>query len=223
MGPVLPGGQRRVSAADLPALAEAWGEMPLPPYIERAAPDPTDRQRYQTVYARHDGSAAAPTAGLHFTDELLGRLADRGVQRAAVTLHVGLGTFQPMREARLAAHDMHEETYCVSPETAAAVAACEARGGRVICVGTTSLRALESWQRAGRPDDGMWRATRLFLHPGDGPRLRCALMTNFHLPGSTLLVLVASILGRERTLTLYRRAIDSGYRFYSYGDALLLL
>jgi len=220
---VLPGGQRAVAGDDLAAAAEAWGEMPLPPYIQRDAPDPADRERYQTRFARHEGAAAAPTAGLHFSDSLLQELDDRGVHRVSVTLHVGLGTFQPMRSEQLLDHPMHEEVYRVPSETAAAVAACEARGGRIVCVGTTSLRALESWHRADRPTDGMTRSTRLFLHPGDGPRLRCALMTNFHLPGSTLLVLVASILGRPATQDLYAAAIADGYRFYSYGDALLLL
>lgn len=225
VGEVLDGGARLVRAedGDLPSLMERWGEMPLPPYIERAAPDAADRERYQTLFAAHEGAVAAPTAGLHFTPDILAALAARDISHACVTLHVGAGTFAPVRVEELDRHAMHTEPYAVPPATAEAIAATEARGGRIVCVGTTSARSLESWHRAGRPTDGALRPTDLFLHPGDPPTLDFALLTNFHLPKSTLVVLVASILGRERTLALYRHAVDAGYRFFSYGDACLFL
>ncbi len=219
-------GARSVAAADGPldeALLSAWGELPLPPYIERPAPDPRDRERYQTVFAAHPGAVAAPTAGLHFSPPLLTRVHARGIRIAPVTLHVGSGTFRPVRAATLAGHAMHAEAWRVPPETAAAVADAEARGSRVVAVGTTSCRTLEAWHRAGRPVDGAWRRTDLFLHPGAPPTLPLSLLTNFHLPGSTLLMLVASLLGRERTLALYSDALEEGYRFFSYGDAMLIL
>ncbi len=220
------GGTRRLEALDCPideALLEAWGEMPLPPYIARSAPDPADAERYQCVFAEQPGAVAAPTAGLHFTEELLASLAARGVELARVTLHVGPGTFQPVRSSTLEGHDMHSERYCVPAGTAAAVVSAQACGGRIIAVGTTACRSLESWQRAGRPTDGAWRETELFLHPANPPELQLGLLTNFHLPGSTLLMLVAAFLGRERALALYDTAVQRGYRFYSYGDALLIL
>jgi S-adenosylmethionine:tRNA ribosyltransferase-isomerase len=205
-------------------LLDEWGEMPLPPYIERAlAPSPADRDRYQTVYAEAGEAVAAPTAGLHFTKLLLQELADSGIEHARVTLEVGAGTFQPVRTPRLSDHLMHEESYTVPAATAAAVERTESAGGRVVAVGTTSCRSLESWHRLGRPSDGATRRTRLFLRPGDPPRMEMSLLTNFHLPGSTLLALVAALLGRRRTLDLYGTAIGAGYRFYSYGDASLLL
>jgi len=204
---------------------ERVGLMPLPPYIRRERDDPRsalDRERYQTVYAREPGAAAAPTAGLHFTEELLDRLAALGVERASVTLHVGEGTFRPVEVEDLAAHAMHPERSRVPEETVAAVERCRARGGRVVAVGTTSVRALES---AVGPD-GRLRATdgetRLFLRPGSPFQVVDALMTNFHLPRSTLLMLVSAFAGRERTLRLYGEALAAGYRFYSYGDAMLL-
>jgi len=202
-------------------LLDCWGEMPLPPYIDRSdGPELDDRSRYQTVYARCDGSVAAPTAGLHFTERHLDRLADRGVSRAHVTLHVGAGTFAPLRTERLDEAELHEEYYCVPTATAEAASGCS---GRLVAVGTTGCRTLESWHRVGRPEDGALRPTRLFLHPGDPPRLPMSLLTNFHLPGGSLVTLVAAFLGRERTLELYRQAIDLDYRFYSYGDAMLIL
>jgi len=219
-------GTRIVRGVDvaLAELLEEWGEMPLPPYIRRAdAPDPADRARYQTVFARAPGAVAAPTAGLHFDDLLRAALRARGVREATVTLHVGAGTFAPVRCDDLADHPMHAETYAVPAATAAAVIETLEAGRRVVAVGTTSLRSLESWHRAGRPTDGAWRSTRLFLRPGHPPQLPAALLTNFHLPRSTLLMLVASILGRARTLSLYADAIRRGYRFYSYGDCSLLL
>ena len=219
-------GTRRVFGAgvdlDEPLLA-AWGEPPLPPYIERSEPQPADRERYQTVFAAHPGAVAAPTAGLHFSAELIEALRARGVHTAELTLHVGPGTFQPVRCETVSGHAMHEEVYRVPPAAACAVEEAEARGSRIVAVGTTSCRSLEAWHRAGRPHDGVWRTTDLFLHPGAPTQLALCLLTNFHLPGSTLLMLVASFLGRERCLALYREALAAGYRFYSYGDATLLL
>ena len=212
---------------DLDATLEAVGRMPLPPYIRRDpqgdARDDLDRHRYQTVYASHPGAVAAPTAGLHFTEELLADLKALGVRRAAVTLHVGLGTFSPVQVDEVEEHEMHAEAYDVPAATVAAIAACRAAGGRVLAVGTTAVRALESSVDA----EGMLVAgageTRLFLKPGDELRVVDGLLTNFHLPGSTLLLLVSALAGRERVLRLYAEALERGYRFYSYGDAMLLL
>ena len=231
-GPTLIVGERRADGTrsvrcpdgPLADVLQVWGEMPLPPYIGRAdGPRAADRARYQTVFATTAGAVAAPTAGLHFDADLRAGLATRGVVEALVTLHVGAGTFAPVRVDDLAAHPMHAETYRVPPETARAVERALAAGRRVVAVGTTSLRSLESWHRAGRPVDGAWRSTRLFLRPGHPAELEVALLTNFHLPRSTLLMLVASFLGRERTLSVYSDAAARGYRFYSYGDCSLLL
>lgn len=208
-------------------VLERTGRMPLPPYIERDPEgdprDALDRERYQTVYAREPGAVAAPTAGLHLTEDLLGAMEERGVERAVVTLHVGAGTFLPVTTPRVEDHRMHAERFTVPAETAAAVAGCRRRGGRVIAVGTTSVRALES----ACDEDGVVGEregeTRLFLKPGDRMRAVDGLLTNFHLPGSTLLMLVCALAGRERVLGLYREAVAAGYRFYSYGDAMLLL
>lgn len=232
IGPTIVVGERREDGTrtvrgvrgPLAEALDGWGEMPLPPYIARqTGPAAEDRERYQTVFARVLGAVAAPTAGLHFDDALRDRLARRGVREATVTLHVGAGTFAPVRAADLAAHPMHRESYQVPVATALAVDETLAAGGRVVAVGTTSLRSLESWHRAGRPRDGAWRSTDLFLRPGHPPLLDAALLTNFHLPRSTLLMLVASLLGRERTLSIYADAAARGYRFYSYGDCSLLL
>jgi S-adenosylmethionine:tRNA ribosyltransferase-isomerase len=201
------------------ALARA-GALPLPPYIRRA-PGAEDADRYQTVVARAPGSAAAPTAGLHFTPELLARLDARGVARAAVTLHVGPGTFLPVRGEDLGAHRMHGERYEVPPAAAAAFEACRARGGRVIAVGTTTVRTLESAHDGAGLRVGPGR-TELFIRPGHPFRATDSLVTNFHLPRSTLLVLVCAFAGRDRVLRAYREAIDHGYRFFSYGDAMWL-
>jgi S-adenosylmethionine:tRNA ribosyltransferase-isomerase len=202
------------------AALEAVGHVPLPPYIRRpdAAPD---RERYQTVYARVPGSAAAPTAGLHFTPGLLGRLEARGVSRATVTLHVGPGTFLPVREDDLSQHRMHEEPYDVPAVTAAAFAACRERGGRVVAVGTTALRTLESALSGGKLRPGPGR-TSLFVIPGYGFQAVDGMVTNLHLPRSTLLMLVCALGGRERVLAAYREAVRERYRFYSYGDAMLV-
>jgi S-adenosylmethionine:tRNA ribosyltransferase-isomerase len=204
------------------AVFERAGHVPLPPYVER--PDrPEDAQRYQTVYAVQPGAVAAPTAGLHFTPELLAALETRGVRRAAVTLHVGPGTFQPVKVERVEEHRMHAERFVLPQATVDAVRATRAAGKRVVAVGTTVVRVLESC--AGSDGELSARAgtTDLFLWPGARFRVVDALLTNFHLPRSTLLMLVCAFAGRERVLRLYREAIELGYRFYSYGDAMLLL
>lgn len=212
------------SKGSVEELLERFGEMPLPPYIERAAGGrEEDRERYQTVYAQRPGAVAAPTAGLHFTPELLRSLAERGVQRAQVTLHVGLGTFLPVQVDDIEQHRMHAERYLVEQDCVQAVAACRRRGGRVIAVGTTSVRALESsLDEQGQVMAGSG-STRLFIRPGYSLRAVDGLLTNFHLPGSTLLMLVSAMSGRDRLLALYEEAIQHSYRFYSYGDAMLLL
>ena len=224
-----PGAEWRVSlmpkdGSDEAELLEECGRMPLPPYIERKldADKSADALRYQTVYATKSGAVAAPTAGLHFTPELLESLEQRGVRIAKVTLHVGAGTFKPVSAERLDEHVMHSERYELSEGTVALVNETRAGGGRVVAVGTTSVRVLESCVDAG----GILRAgsgeTRLFLSPGSRFHVVDVLMTNFHLPKSTLLMLVSAFAGRERTLALYKEAIREGYRFYSYGDAMLL-
>jgi S-adenosylmethionine:tRNA ribosyltransferase-isomerase len=206
--------------AALEAALATEGRIPLPPYIRRA-PSAEDVERYQTVFARAPGSAAAPTAGLHFTPELLAALAARGVERAAVTLHVGPGTFLPFRGETLEGHTMHEERFEVPEATARAFAACRHRGGRVVAVGTTAVRTLESAWRDGGLSPGPGR-TSLFIQPGHAFRAVDALVTNFHLPRSTLLVLVCAFGGRDRVLAAYRSAVEAQYRFFSYGDAAFL-
>ena len=205
---------------ELAAAIEREGRVPLPPYIRRAPTD-SDRERYQTILARVPGSAAPPTAGLHFTEDLLGRLAARGVARTTVTLHVGPGTFLPVRSDDVDAHRMHEERYEVPVEAARAFAACRAARGRIVAVGTTSVRTLES-----AFDDGALRVgpgrTSIFIRPHHRFRAVDALVTNLHLPRSTLLMLVCAFAGRERVLAAYREAVARGYRFFSYGDAMLL-
>jgi S-adenosylmethionine:tRNA ribosyltransferase-isomerase len=205
----------------LEAWLERHGEVPLPPYIAHPA-DAADAERYQTVYARHPGAVAAPTAGLHFDDAMLAALDARGVARAFVTLHVGAGTFQPVQTEDLAAHRMHSERFHVPADTVAAIARARAAGGRILAVGTTSLRALE----AAAGQDGTVRAgdaeTDLFILPGYRFRAVDRLLTNFHLPRSTLLMLVSAFAGRERIRTAYEHAVAGRYRFFSYGDATLL-
>lgn len=205
---------------------ERFGRMPLPPYIRRGkGADPQrelDRDRYQTVYARSKGAIAAPTAGLHFTPQLLQELDAHGVERACVTLHVGAGTFLPVTADDAEDHEMHSEEFALSEETVDAVHRTRARGGRVIAVGTTSVRVLES---CAQPDGVLAAArgrTSIFLRPGSPFHVVDGLLTNFHLPRSTLLMLVAAFAGRERVLALYAEAVRAGYRFYSYGDAMLL-
>ncbi len=211
-------------AGGLLAAAERIGEVPLPPYIARpSGPSAADRERYQTVYARAAGSAAAPTAGLHFTPRLLDALAARGIERAAVTLHVGLGTFAPLRGDDLDGVDqLHAERFTVTDEAAARIAAARAAGRPVIAVGTTTVRTLESaCDDAGRVRAGAGE-TRLFIRPGHRFRAVDGMLTNFHLPRSSLLMLVAAFAGRDRVLAAYRDAVARGYRFYSFGDAMLI-
>ena len=199
----------------------ACGEVPLPPYIDRP-PDAGDDERYQTVYARPPGSVAAPTAGLHFDESLLGRLEERGVAFEYVTLHVGAGTFEPMRVEDLTEHRMHSEYAQLSESVAERIARTRREGGRVICVGTTSLRVLESAAAGGEvvPYAGH---TDLFIYPGYRFRATDALLTNFHLPESTLLMLVCAFAGTDNVLAAYRHAVAAGYRFFSYGDAMFVL
>ncbi len=198
----------------------ALGEMPLPPYITRADADPQDSERYQTVFARAPGSVAAPTAGLHFTPRLLDAIRARGVAIAELILHVGIGTFRPLRAEDLAAGTLHAERFELSEPTARAVADTRARGGRVCAVGTTSARVLESCADGAGGVTARAGETRLLLAPGSAFRVVDALLTNFHLPRSSLLLLVAAFAGREPVLAAYREAITLGYRFYSYGDAM---
>jgi len=206
--------------SDVFALLETHGRLPLPPYIEHAA-DAYDETRYQTVYAKAPGAVAAPTAGLHFDQALLDRLAAKGVNCAFVTLHVGAGTFQPVRVENLTEHQMHSEWYTVTPETVAAIQAAKAGGGRVVAVGTTSLRALESASQSGQVQAGS-ADTRLFITPGYRFKTVDRLITNFHLPKSTLLMLVSAFAGYDNIRAAYAHAIQQQYRFFSYGDAMLL-
>ena len=205
---------------DAHALLERYGSVPLPLYIARPA-DGADMARYQTVYARERGAVAAPTAGLHFDDVLLEALRDRGVVVAWITLHVGAGTFQPVRQPELARHQMHEEWYHVPQVTVDAVNRARASGGRVLAVGTTTLRALES-AAAGGALESRSGETRLFVLPGHRFRVVERLLTNFHLPRSTLLMLVSAFGGMDNIRRAYRHAIEQRYRFYSYGDAMLI-
>jgi S-adenosylmethionine:tRNA ribosyltransferase-isomerase len=212
----------RVAAPGKPVtqLLAELGHMPLPPYIERAD-DAADRERYQTVYASRDGSVAAPTAGLHFDEALFAALAERGIARTEVTLHVGAGTFQPVRAEAIEDHVMHAEYLEVGEDACAAVADARARGGRVVAVGTTAVRSLETAAAGG--DLAPYRGdTRLFIYPGY--RFRCvdAMVTNFHLPESTLLMLVSAFAGRDAVLAAYEAAVAERYRFFSYGDAMFL-
>jgi len=201
----------------------AIGETPLPPYIRREAARPEDAPRYQTVYARVPGSVAAPTAGLHLSEALLARLVARGVEIADLVLHVGPGTFRPLSPAQLASGRLAREVFSLPVETAERIAAARARGGRGVAVGTTSARVLETRAtQDGRVEPGAGE-TDLFLRPGSPFRVVDALLTNFHLPRSSLLLLVAAFAGRERILAAYAEAIRAGYRFYSYGDAMLVL
>lgn len=202
-------------------VLEAFGKVPLPPYIEHAA-EKSDEGRYQTVYAKYPGAVAAPTAGLHFTDELLERLKGKGVDIEYVTLHVGAGTFQPVRVEKLSEHHMHSEWYSMPADVAEKINRAKAEGRRVIAVGTTSLRTLESAaDRIGHVEAGA-RDTTLFITPGYTFRIVDALVTNFHLPKSTLVMLVSALVGRERILEAYRHAVDAKYRFFSYGDACFI-
>jgi S-adenosylmethionine:tRNA ribosyltransferase-isomerase len=215
---------------DLESHLSRHGEVPLPPYIKRAAPHPADHERYQTVYARVPGAVAAPTAGLHFTPELLAALEARGIRRAAVTLHVGPGTFAPLRADALDGQTLHPERYEVPAATAHAIAETRAHGGRVLAVGTTVVRALEAAVGQDGPEATVVRAgqgqTSIFLRPGHRFRAVDMMLTNFHLPRSSLVILVAAFVGakdgKDRVLAAYGDAIGRGYRFYSYGDAMLI-
>ncbi len=201
-------------------VLDQLGEMPLPPYITHKL---QDKSRYQTVYARYEGSAAAPTAGLHFTRELLEAIREMGVEIAYVTLHVGLGTFRPVKEENVLEHHMHSEYYQVTQEAAQQINAAKAAGGRIICVGTTSCRTLES----AADENGQVRPgcgdTEIFIYPGYRFRVLDGLITNFHLPESTLVMLVSALAGRERVLSAYEEAVRERYRFFSFGDAMLVL
>ena len=225
VGDVLPDGIRRVrlrTPLDVRTALERYGRMPLPPYIDREV-ESADAERYQTVFAHQEGSVAAPTAGLHFTPALLARLEQQGVRLVRILLHVGIGTFRPVEVEDPTAHVMHEEWYRVAPEAAAAINGARASGGKVWAVGTTVTRTLESVaDEAGqvRPGDG-W--TRLFIRPGYPWRAVDRLITNFHLPRSTLLMLVAAFGGYHPVMNAYREAIAQEYRFYSYGDAMAVL
>jgi S-adenosylmethionine:tRNA ribosyltransferase-isomerase len=209
-------------------VMQLHGHMPLPPYIERhqsgvqSSTDRTDEQedaqRYQTVFAKHPGAVAAPTAALHFDAALLTALQAKGVQRASVTLHVGAGTFQPVKAENIAEHVMHFERYAIPPTTLQAIADCKARGGKVVAVGTTSVRSLETWAKTGQASGD----TNIFITPGFEFKVVDTLITNFHLPKSTLMMLVSAFAGYEHIMALYQHAIAQHYRFFSYGDSMLL-
>jgi S-adenosylmethionine:tRNA ribosyltransferase-isomerase len=205
---------------DVAPYLERWGEVPLPPYIDRS-PERADAERYQTVYARQPGAVAAPTAGLHFDADLLAALADRGIANTRLTLHVGLGTFAPVRCDDIREHRLHAELVDVSDELCRQIDATRARGGRVVAVGTTTVRALESAAASGRLA-AFAGETRLFIYPGFRFRVVDALITNFHLPKSSLLMLVAAFVGRDCMMDAYRHAVAQRYRFFSYGDAMLI-
>ena len=202
-------------------LLERIGHMPLPPYMERAD-EHSDHERYQTVYAEHAGAVAAPTAGLHFDEQLLSSIRDLGVATAFVTLHVGAGTFQPVRVDNIEDHQMHHEWLEVSQQVVDAVTACKARGGRVIAVGTTSVRSLESAAQATSELQAFVGETDIFLYPGRSFNVVDALVTNFHLSESTLLMLVAAFAGYPEVMQAYRSAVEQRYRFFSYGDAMFI-
>ena len=205
-------------------ILDKLGEMPLPPYITHKL---KDKDRYQTVYAKFEGSAAAPTAGLHFTNELLSRIREKGVQLAYVTLHVGLGTFRPVKVEDVTAHKMHSEHFFIDKETADIINNTRDNGGRIICVGTTSCRTIESAAvsdgKGGYKIDSAEDDTEIFIYPGYEFKLTDCLITNFHLPQSTLIMLVSALAGRDNVLAAYKEAVDMRYRFFSFGDAMLII
>jgi len=208
----------RFTFSDEPyAIMERHGHVPLPPYIEHADTQ-EDVSRYQTVFAKNPGAVAAPTAALHFDEQVLAALDSRGVKRASVTLHVGAGTFQPVKTENIAEHRMHSEWYSIPAETIAAIESTKTRGGRVVAIGTTTVRTLESWARSGQATGD----TAIFITPGFDFRVVDTLVTNFHLPKSTLMMLVSAFAGYERIMKLYAYAVRERYRFFSYGDAMLL-
>ena len=220
---VLPDGNRIVEFSFdgiFEEILDSLGQMPLPPYITHEL---RDRNRYQTVYARYDGSAAAPTAGLHFTQELLAKIAEKGIQIAHVTLHVGLGTFRPVKEENILDHQMHTEWYRVLPEDAEKMNAAKAAGKRVIAVGTTSCRTLETVADENGHMEAAEGETGIFIYPGYRFKEVDALITNFHLPESTLIMLVSAFAGRETVLKAYEEAVTRRYRFFSFGDAMILI
>ena len=198
-------------------MMTSHGHVPLPPYITHADDD-SDEARYQTIFAKHPGAVAAPTAALHFDQSVLDALDAKGVARASVTLHVGAGTFSPVKTNDLSQHVMHSERYNMPPSTIEAIAACRARGGRVVAVGTTSIRTLESWALTGQTSGD----TSIFITPGFEFKVVDALVTNFHLPKSTLMMLISALAGHQHVMALYRHAIANEYRFFSYGDSMLL-
>ena len=200
-------------------VLERLGKMPLPPYIKEEL---QDRERYQTVYSKVPGSAAAPTAGLHFTPELLERIQEKGIGIGYVTLHVGLGTFRPVKEEEIAEHEMHSEFCILPPETARLINETKARGGRCICVGTTSCRTLESWAAEDGHMEPKAGWTNIYIYPGYRFKVMDGLVTNFHLPESTLIMLVSAFAGREHVLAAYEEAVREKYRFFSFGDAMFL-
>ena len=211
--------------SDFWTLLEQFGQIPFPPYVKSSEAEPS---QYQTVYAQELGAVAAPTAGLHFTPELLQRLEEKGIAQAQITLHVGVGTFRPVEVADITSHTMHQEWVEVPASTVAQIAAAKARGGRVIAVGTTVVRALEGAAQQVRTSEGNILApfrgkTDIFIYPGYRWQVIDGLITNFHLPRSSLLMLVSALIGRKRLLSLYQEAIRAGYRFYSFGDAMLIL
>jgi S-adenosylmethionine:tRNA ribosyltransferase-isomerase len=221
-----PFGERRLrfsSTDDFFGLIERLGHIPLPPYIDRDD-QPTDKERYQTVYARERGSVAAPTAGLHFTPEILGQMSDRGIETAEITLHVGLGTFQPVRVDRVEEHKLHREFYTISAEAARKINAARRENRRVIAIGTTTVRTLE--HRAALSPNGEVEAgsgeADIFIYPGYNFRVVDGILSNFHLPKSTLLMLISAFAGREHVLAAYHHAIEKKYRFYSYGDCMFV-
>ena len=218
---ILEGGNRRVRFSYeglFENVLEELGEMPLPHYIKEKL---RDRERYQTVYSKHNGSAAAPTAGLHFTNELLKEIEDMGVKLAFLTLHVGLGTFRPVKVTDVTQHKMHSEHYIVPPEAADIINKTKENGGRVICVGTTSCRTVESASENGRitAKSGV---TDIFIYPGYEFKMTDALITNFHLPKSTLVMLVSALAGKDNVLGAYKHAVEEKYRFFSFGDAMFI-
>lgn len=201
-------------------ILDQLGQMPLPPYITHRL---KDKNRYQTVYAKYDGSAAAPTAGLHFTPELLQTIREKGVHIAEVTLHVGLGTFRPVKVENVSEHHMHSEFYMIDEKAADTINAAKRAGGRIICVGTTSCRTLESAAKEDGTIEPTSGWTEIFIYPGYRFKILDALITNFHLPESTLLMLVSALAGREHVLAAYQEAIENKYRFFSFGDAMLII
>lgn len=222
---MLPDGNRHVEfeyEGIFEEVLDKLGEMPLPPYITHKL---ADKNRYQTVYAKYEGSAAAPTAGLHFTEELLKKIADKGVRLAYVTLHVGLGTFRPVKVLEISEHHMHTEFYRIGKEAADVINDTKDKGGRVICVGTTSCRTIES---AAFLQDGAYRLkecegdTDIFIYPGYEFKMMDGLITNFHLPESTLIMLVSAFAGKDKVLSAYKQAVDEKYRFFSFGDAMFI-